>query len=411
MDLTNLRQNYNDLLSYMNEDGYAQNYIRHIERNISWILENEKGNAWNSYNDIYKDRVVSSTSSSEGYKYDLRRVFGAIQQFDIYGKYPNRKNHYNLIKRRAYHQLIPEFKELADYYRQTTGQRGIKAPTIRVNMSAAASFFLAMQQKGLNSLSDISEEDVLSYFLNDEGHPIKTSCCKMLSAVLKAGVGWKENECKRLLAYLPHFRSRRKNIQFLTPEEVEMIHSLFDNKANGLSLRDMAIAKLLFFTGLRACDIAGMELHSIDWETEKIHISQQKTGVPLVLPLTVPIGNSIYDYLLNERPVNGGSHIFLKAVYPHDPITATALWHIAAKIYKVAGLRQGKGDRRGTHLFRHNAATSFLGNGVPRPVIIQTLGYTSPRSLDPYLHADLVHLKECALSIGAFPVDEGVFHI
>jgi len=409
MDFTNLRQNYKDLLSYLDEDGYDQGYIRCIKGNINWILENEGGKTWNSYTDIYIDRLSSSSFRSEGYKKKLMRAYGAIKQFDLYGKYPNRRNHYSLARRRAYYQLIPEFKELIDFYEQADRQRGIKKQTLRVNASAAASLLLAMQRKGLNNLSSISEKDVLSYFLDSEGHLSKSSSKKKLAAVFKAGIDWKPNECRRLLAYLPPFRSQRKNIKLLMPTEIEAVHSVLDDEASGLSLRDKAIVKLMFFTGLRACDIAGMKLSSIDWETEEIHISQQKTGVLLVLPLTATIGNSIYDYVVSERPGNRESHLFLSAVYPYYPVSVDALWHIAAKTYKAADLRQGKGDRRGTHLFRHHAATAFLSNGVPRPVISQTLGHASPHSLEPYLHADLVHLKACALSIEAFPVDEGVF--
>ena len=41
--------------------------------------------------------------------------------------------------------------------------------------------------------------------------------------------------------------------------------------------------------------------------------------------------------------------------------------------------------------------------------ISRTLGHTAPDSLEPYLRADLLHLKECALDISNFPVaGEGV---
>jgi integrase len=82
-----------------------------------------------------------------------------------------------------------------------------------------------------------------------------------------------------------------------------------------------------------------------------------------------------------------------------------------SKVLKVAGVRQNYGDRKGTHLFRHNLASSMLGNGIPQPVISQTLGHTAPDSLEPYLKADFVHLKECAISIELFPLAEGVLAI
>lgn len=407
MDFTNLQQHYNELLGYLKKEGYTESYIRCVQENIHWILKSKK-KSWISYLDIYHDRVHKS--ESELYKKNHRIAFGAIQQFDLYEEYPNRKIKNCFIKRGAYYQLIPEFKELIDFYKASDKLRGLKEHTIYGNASAASSFLYAMQKNGIQSLDCINEKDVLSFFLDSEGKVSKCSSYKkQIAAVFKAGIGWKEKECQILLAYLPPIRSKRKNIQFFTSEEVESIHALLDDRNSGLSLRDRAIGKLLFFTGIRACDIAGMELSSIDWDADEIHFPQQKTGQPLVLPLTAAIGNSIYDYLMNERPKSNADQLFLGAVYPHYPFEAGAVWHQAAKIYKAASIRQKKGDRRGTHLFRHNVATSFLGSGVPRPVVSQILGHANPRSLDPYLHADLVHLKECALSIKGFPVSEEVF--
>ena len=408
MDFTHLEKQYQDLLSYLKRDGYTPGYIRRVNEDIQWIFKNGKDRGWTSYIDVYNDRVARS--KSEGYKRNQRIAIGAIQQFDLFEDYPNRKIKNSLIKRGAYHQLAPEFKELIDHYKQADKLRGIKNRTIYESAVNTAAFLLAMQKRSRASLDDINEEDVLSFFLDAEGVLSKSSSYKKeIAAVLKAGIGWKEKECLRLLAYLPKIRPRRKNIQFLTPEEVDAIHAVLDDEAAGISLRDRAIGKLLFFTGIRACDIVEMERVSVHLETEEIRVSQQKTGAPLVLPLTAVIGNAIYDYILDERPESDDPHLFLGELYPYAPIEAGAVWHISAKIYRAAALRQNKGDRRGAYLFRYNVATSFLGNGIPRPVISQTLGHADPQSLDSYLHADLPHLKECALSIAAFPVSEEVF--
>ena len=42
-------------------------------------------------------------------------------------------------------------------------------------------------------------------------------------------------------------------------------------------------------------------------------------------------------------------------------------------------------------------------------VISEILGHTSPLSLNPYIDADLVHLRECGLDISSFPVRKEVF--
>ena len=168
---------------------------------------------------------------------------------------------------------------------------------------------------------------------------------------------------------------------------------------------------LLFFTGLRPCDIASLTMDAIDWKADEIRVVQNKTDVPPVLPLTAVIGNAIYDYITSGRPESNDSHIFLGVNRPHDPISPGAFWHIASKIYDAAGIRLAEGDRRGTHLFRYNAATTFVGSGIPRPVTSAVLGHEDPSSLDHYTFADIGHLRECALSIEKSPVREGVFDI
>jgi site-specific recombinase XerD len=101
----------------------------------------------------------------------------------------------------------------------------------------------------------------------------------------------------------------------------------------------------------------------------------------------------------------------LSELKPYIPLKSKAMWYISSKIYEAASIRQKMGDRRGTHLFRYNLATSFAGKGIARQVISDTLGHANPNSLDYYLFADITHLRECALSITDFPVNEEVFQI
>ena len=291
--------------------------------------------------------------------------------------------------------------------------RGLKPNTIKGNASAGACFLRFMQDRGLCSLSEIDECAALSFFTDESGNAaLSNGYKKQVSEVFQENPGQYQEDAKRILAYLPLIRPRRKTIPYLQPEENQSLHAVFSDDCPGrLSLRDKAIAALLFFTGLRPCDIASLTMDEIDWETDEVRIVQNKTDVPLVLPLTAVIGNAIYDYVTMERPESNDRHIFLGTNRPHDPISPGALWHIASKVYDAAGIRREDGDRRGTHLFRYNAATAFVGNGIPRPVASAVLGHEDPSSLDHYTSADIRHLRECALSIEKFPAREGVFDI
>jgi len=209
------------------------------------------------------------------------------------------------------------------------------------------------------------------------------------------------------LAFLPALRETRKNVQYLTPEEIQKVKGTLADGEN--PLRDKAIGMLALYTGLRGCDIAGMTLDSIDWDRDLIHIRQQKTEFPLELPLTAVVGNAIYDYLTSERPHTESRYLFVSQNKPYKRLKNGSMGNVAVRIFKAAGIRQLKGDRKGFHIFRHHLATALLGNGIPQPVISRTLGHTSPDSLEAYLSADFPHLKECSINIGCFPVPEEVF--
>jgi integrase len=149
-----------------------------------------------------------------------------------------------------------------------------------------------------------------------------------------------------------------------------------------------------------------LKLESIDFETDKIHIVQQKTGEPLELPLRAIVGNAIYDYVMLERPKCSESALFL---LPHNrPVKAPTLSAVANRIMNATGIRQGKGQRKGIHIFRFHLATRLLENEVPQPIISNSLGHAHPASVEAYVIADLAHLKTCALGIDRFPVAEGV---
>lgn len=410
VDLKNLTEHHQELLSYMERTGYSELYINRFRNEINRIIRISEASKWNSYTDIYLE--FTQTSNSKHYLRGKRSIIGAIEQFDLYGLYPDGSRRYSLLGRGAYSQLASEFQQLIDFYCKVEGQRGKKATTIRGESLNAASFLYAMQEKGCDSLDKITEELVLSFFLSEEGELIKScSYKKNIAAVLKAGIAWNEVECRRMLCCLPLLRENRKNIQYLTHEEVKKVREALDNPDTNLSFRDRAVGLLLLYTGLRACDIASMVFSSIDWKKEKILVFQQKTEVLLELPLSPIVGNGIYDYLRKERRNNEINHIFLSETKPYGALASGSIANIVGKILHVADIRQSQDERRGTHIFRHYLASSLLENGIPQPVISKVLGHTAPNSLEPYLRADFTHLRECALSINCFPVSEGVFKI
>lgn len=84
-----------------------------------------------------------------------------------------------------------------------------------------------MQEQGAGCLDGITEEEVLSFFVSEDGTLVKScSYKKNIAAVFKAGLRWKEPQCRRILAFLPMLRETRKNIQYLTDHEIQILDYL-----------------------------------------------------------------------------------------------------------------------------------------------------------------------------------------
>lgn len=408
MCFENLKSKHHELLQFLKTENYSTTTIRIVSNEISAIIKNAEKFGWQTYRDVY--HTYEAQDLSKSVLRSKRHCLRMLKRFDVQGEFPDRSRRSYVFESDGYENLPDEFKELIMFYRRHDLIRGKKQTTIYHETLNAVTFLCAMQQRGCSSLDEIIEKDVLSFFLSEDGRLIRgCSYKKNVAAVFKAGLHWKKEPCRRILTCFPALRESRKTIQYLTNTEISRIREALHNKDSFLSLRDRAVGTLLLYTGLRGCDIAGLLFQSVDWDKEILSIVQCKTAVPMELPLTPVIGNALFDYVDCERPHSDDAHIFLSEVPPYRPLANQSIGNIALRIYQAADIRQNPGDRKGTHIFRHYAASHMLECGIPQPVISRTLGHTAPDSLEPYLMADFKHLKECALSVSAFPVLEEVF--
>ena len=398
MNLTKLRSNQIQLIEFMKKGGYSDYYIRKTEYEIEQLLE--FGKDFKDYLEYYQKYICHKTSNITTQK-EKKVILTLIMNFDLYGKYPDRNKCKNkIIDNSRYSKLNPYFKNIIDTYKKEVSEK-MKESTIHTTSLNCSCFLFHLQSKNYKNLLDVEEKDIINFFLDNNGKlkysRTYTNCIK---SVLKECIPYIEGSAK-IIDLLPKIRNVRKNIQYLTQDEIDRIKEVLENDSS-ISLRDKAIVTMALYTGLRGCDIANLKLSNINWENDSINIVQQKTGVNLELPLTTTVGNALYEYISNERPNNANfDNVFIRkeALFPIGKTTTNTAVKI---IFKKANIRQGKNQQKGTHIFRHNLATSLLKNEVPREIITHILGHLEPNSLNTYLNADFYNLKKCALSIKIF---------
>lgn len=179
-------------------------------------------------------------------------------------------------------------------------------------------------------------------------------------------------------------------------DEVEKILSSFDRE-NPIDKRNYAIFLLAARMGIRSCDIKALEFSFINWTEKIISFTQKKTQKYLILPLPDDVGWAIIDYLKNGRPISDSKYIFIQHTPPYGQYSD--LRNVLVKQMRKAGIETPANKRIGMHCFRHSLATTMLENGVPLPVISQTLGHADISSTEVYLRINISQLRLCALEV------------
>ena len=203
-------------------------------------------------------------------------------------------------------------------------------------------------------------------------------------------------EVNRAEMVMPPFRHHGNTPCYIPQKEDEKFY-----KALGeCTKRNAAILLLARELGLRSCDICSLKFSQIDWEGDKIRISQQKTGEPVVLPLLPEIGNAIYEYIRDERPdVDAGyPFIFLRAQAPFTRIKR--IYGVSSRFIKKSGIERKNGIQSGMHIYRRTLTNRLLLDEVPHQVITDALGHTSKEADKPYISMEESMLRECALELG-----------
>jgi site-specific recombinase XerD len=160
-----------------------------------------------------------------------------------------------------------------------------------------------------------------------------------------------------------------------------------------LGLRDFAILTVLVRLGLRAGEVAALELGDIDWRHGEIMI-RGKGNRQERLPLPVDVGEALSAYLhAARRPGRECPQLFLTVLAPIGGLTR---WGIADLVHHACD-RAGV-PRIGPHRLRHTAATEMLRSGVPLADIGQVLRHRSLLTTARYAKVDHLALRTLARS-------------
>ncbi len=178
--------------------------------------------------------------------------------------------------------------------------------------------------------------------------------------------------------------------EYLTVAELGHLLQVCDRRTR-LGLRNQAILVCLARLGLRAGEVAQLNLEDIDWQSGTICLRHPKGRRERLLPLSQEVGSALAAYLQRGRPATQLRQVFLL----QDGQKALSTQCISALTrYALQKARISRSHCFGPHLLRHTFASHLLQSGASLKAIADLLGHRSLETTRRYTQVNWPLLSE-----------------
>ena len=177
-------------------------------------------------------------------------------------------------------------------------------------------------------------------------------------------------------------RPARKLVAFLPTEET---HAVLDARGLGGDERDrdVAVLEMLYATGLRVSELAGLDLDAVDREARTVRVLG-KGAKERMVPYGAPAARALDAYLGRRTAVRGP--VFVN--HRGGRLSVRSIHTIVRRAARAAGV-----TRRVTpHTLRHSFATHLLDRGADLRVIQELLGHSRLSTTQRYTHVSTTQL-------------------
>lgn len=175
-------------------------------------------------------------------------------------------------------------------------------------------------------------------------------------------------------------------------DAAEMLDAVADDAAEGepLTLRDRAVLELLYATGIRVSELAGMDINDVDDERRVVRVLG-KGRKERSVPYGAPAAAALREWLNRGRSLlagpGAGSALFVGA--RGGRLGVRAVREIVHR--RLRSVPQAPDV--GPHGLRHSAATHLLEGGADLRSVQELLGHASLATTQIYTHVSVERLR------------------
>lgn len=268
--------------------------------------------------------------------------------------------------------------------------KGSSRSTVEVYVRHVRPFVaLLTGAEGSVDLHDLSAARVRSY-VTALGGRYAPQTLKLIATALRAFLGfawvsgWTCCDLRGAVGPVVTHRSGRLP-RALEPQDVQRLLASPD-QGTTTGARDYAMLLLLSRFGLRAGEVASLQLDDIDWAAATLSVVV-KGGGRRTFPIPQDVGQALVAHLRRRPAQGGGREVFLQvrqAVPMNTPAVTRVVFRHSARV--------GLGSIR-AHRLRHSAARAVLAGGGTLAEVGELLGHTSSGVTMLYASFDRVALR------------------
>lgn len=186
----------------------------------------------------------------------------------------------------------------------------------------------------------------------------------------------------------------RKQVSFLSAEEVQRLLAAIST-AHERGLRDYALVMLLYSSGLRVSELAGLNRDHINLKRREFMV-RGKGQKDRPVFISVEAAEAVQAYLASRKDtlpplfIRYGGHEAVDNSGDFKRLSPRSIQRLVSHYAKLAGITKHVSP----HTLRHSFATGLLTNGADLRSVQAMLGHSNIATTQIYTHVTDPHLRE-----------------
>ena len=271
-------------------------------------------------------------------------------------------------------------------------ERKMSANTVQAYLRDIRHFADFVSSRGVADVAEASNADVVAYLMNLKTAGRSRSTVNRKLASIRIYFDFLQREGLVKINPADDIKSpkiERREIEFLSIEEIERLMSLPDDTQKGI--RDRAVLELLYATGIRATELIQMKVSDVNLRMGFIKCDGQHSKARII-PMGRLCRKAMEDYMLDvrEKMLRGKESQVLFVNYMGEPITRQGLW----KVLKEYGAAAGLSVSLTPQVIRNSFAVHMLQNGADIKSLQELMGHEDIAATQAYLAVTKNRIKD-----------------